>query len=984
MLVQHVRHAVVVLAVLQLFSTGASGQTLGAATIDGSVRDTSGAVLPGVTVEASSPALIEGARAAVTDAEGRYRIVDLRPGAYAVTFTLPGFSTFRREGLQLTTGFNAIVNAEMAVGTLEETITVTGEAPLVDTRNIQEQMTLPREALDALPTTQRTAHLAAMVPAVQGQGTQYHDVGGLGTDRGQQAAHGQRFDDVVWNIAGIDSRVFSGGNFMINTHTFQEVVIETLAGGAEASTGGVQINIVPRDGGNTFSGSFATEHTYSSWQASNVTSDLVARGLEPRASTTVKEYYDIGGGVGGPIVRDRLWFFTAHKYLAKGMYQQGNYWNALHGTMFYQPDRSRQGYLYDYFRDTSVRLTWQATDKHRIGLSYMTQPSCQCQYGLVESGLGGAPLVTPEAGGEHHYNPNYRPSITWTYPASSRLLLEAAAQVNGYFRVQKRAQGVSTTDIAIQDIGLGLLYGSRNTGYSKDNRIRTFERFSASYITSRHLFKFGVDFYQGSDGYKSRNDGNQVNQAMWFRFVNGVPDRVTISATPYGPYARTGAISLYAQDQWTIDRLTLNLGLRYDDYKAWAPAQHHAAGRFVPARDYPAVDNVPHFRDLSPRLGFAYDLFGTARTALKGALGRYPPRFNDVAMSNPAGNIATSAFRTWTDANGNFVPECVLGREVPGANGECGPLSDPNFGLPRGGTNYAPEVLTGFNAQNYNWQSSLSVQHELRPGMALNVGYFRTWYGHFLATDNLAVTPQDFDAYCITAPADSRLPTSGQELCGLYNIRPDKFGQVNNLVRDSSHYGKQSQIFNGVDITMNTRFVRGGLLQGGVSVGRTVTDNCIVVDSPEVARPGFCNVVPPWSSGTQVKLSAIYPLPWGLQTSVIFQNLPGAPITAQYAATNAQIAPSLGRNLAGGARSVTVDLIPPGTHFESRINQVDLRATRFFRLGSRFRLQANADLYNISNASNVLSMVTSYGANWLQPIQVMGGRLLKVSARVTF
>src|SRR3990172_8395952 len=182
--------------------------------------------------------------------------------------------------------------------------------------------------------------------------------------------------------------------------------------------------------------------------------------------------------------------------------------------------------------------------------------------------------------------------------------------------------------------------------------------------------------------------------------------------------------------------------------------------------------------------------------------------------------------------------------------------------------------------------------------MALNVGYFRTWYGGFLATDNQRWTPSDFDEYCITAPVDSRLPTSGQRLCGLYDIKPTAFGQVDNLVTQESHYGKQVQVFNGVDVTLTTRCGQGGQLSGGLSAGRTVTDNCFVVDSPQQARPGFCHVSPPWSSGTQVKFLVVYPLPWELQTSATYQNTSGIPIRAIYPASNAEILPSLGRNLA--------------------------------------------------------------------------------------
>ena len=275
------------------------------------------------------------------------------------------------------------------------------------------------------------------------------------------------------------------------------------------------------------------------------------------------------------------------------------------------------------------------------------------------------------------------------------------------------------------------------------------------------------------------------------------------------------------------------------------------------------------------------------------------------------------------------------------------------------------------------------MQHQLLPGMGLNVGYFRTWYGGFLATDNLALTPADSDPYCITSPVDSRLPTSGKQLCGFYDIRPAKFGLVDNLVTQASHYGKQRQVYNGVDATLNGRFLAGGQFQGGISMGQTVLDNCLVVDSQETARDGFCKVVPPWSAGTQVKFLVVYPLPWNLRTSLVYQNNPGISYGASYVASNAEVAGSLGRSLAGGARSVTKELVAPQTLFEPRLQQVDVRLSRIFHVGGA-RLTANADLYNVFNEDAVLQENTRYGDTWREVSLVMGGRMLRFTGQFDF
>src|SRR5260221_3592712 len=317
-------------------------------------------------------------------------------------------------------------------------------------------------------------------------------------------------------------------------------------------------------------------------------------------------------------------------------------------------------------------------------------------------------------------------------------------------------------------------------------------------------------------------------------------------------------------------------------------------------------------------------------------------------------------------------------------------MADQSFGTSVVTTRYAPDYLTGWGKAGYSWQGSASVQHELRPGMSLSVGYFRTWYGNFTATDNLAVAPQDYDPYCITAPVDARLQGKGGcQMCGLYDLKPAKFGQVNNLMTLASNYGKQTEVYNGVDIGMNARFGIGGVLFGGVNIGQTVANSCFVVDSPQAASQSqFCKTVNPQK---QVKFAAAYPLPrWGFQVSATFQNLPGINTLASYVASNAQIAPSLGRNLGAcptstGACPATavINLIEPNTVREPRQTQLDVRLSKTVRLRGA-RVQVKLDAYNLFNASDIQLMSTRYGATWLNASSILAGRTFKVGAQVNF
>ncbi|OFW00453.1 MAG: hypothetical protein A3I61_04955 [Acidobacteria bacterium RIFCSPLOWO2_02_FULL_68_18] len=1018
---------IVVVAVWSLSFAPASGwaQVADTASIAGVVRDASGGVLPGVTVEAASPVLIDKVRTTVTDGQGLYRIVDLRPGTYLVTFSLPGFSTLRRDGLVLTTGFTAAVNAELRVGAVEETITVTGETPVVDISNVRQQTTLERATLDALPTTGRLAMYAQIIPGATYGNSAWQSVGGLDERGNAFGIHGSRFDDNAPVVDGIVQRLQGGAIFVFNNLTFQEVVVETGGLSAERATGGVQMNIVPKDGGNTFSGSFSTSHSSPDLQASNLSDELRARGL--RFASSLKQHYDTGGAVGGPIVRDRLWFYGAYRFGANQQYQQGNYFNKLQNVnvstdpvyrvTFYEPDLSRPGFTDDYYRDYSLRTTWQAAAKHKIVASFQVQPNCSCFWPLLELGPQQGVQGTPEAVGAHNYKVNYLPLVSWTYPATDRMLFEAGASANVFDNNTLRTDpSVGLDTIAITELSGNFRYGSRALGLSHAQGYRVQhnrqyrQRVSMSYITGAHAFKVGGDFNEYSEGSPGKaNDWNQINGARSYTFRDRIPQQVTIYAVPFEALWRARDLAAYVQDQWTIRKLTLNMGVRFNVFNGSAPATDMPAGPFVSARSFPERHDSPNWSNVNPRLGAAYDLFGNGKTAVKVSLGRYT-RYQVTlnAIDPPANNQAPSTTRTWTDANRNYVPDCDLRNSV--ANGECGPWSNLNFGRIVGGNRRrADDAREGWNGQEYNWQASAGVQHELGPNVALNVSYFRTWYGGLLVTDNMAVTAADYDPFCVTAPRDPRLPGGGgNEICGLYDVKPAAFGRVDNVITQSSNYGDQTEIYDGVDVTLQARFGSGAQIGGGLSAGRTVSDTCalnalpqvgvntmfgvdVAANAPIVPRTGaFCDTDRP---ATQVKVLAIYPLPWDFQVSATYQNIPGIPVTASRAFTNAEIRPSLGRDLGqcrGAATctaNVLVDMIPQGAEFEDRLQQVDVRFTRAFR-AARARIRANADFYNLFNAGDVLNMTTRYagatGGQWLQPIQILGGRMFKFSAQLDF
>ena len=1003
-------HRAVRLVLIVLAAVATPSVLFAQAVVTGVVKDASGAVLPGVTVEAASPALIEKVRSATTDGSGQYRIVDLRPGSYDVSFTLAGFSTVKREGIVLAGTATVTVNADLKVGAVTETITVTGASPLVDVQGVASEHSITRELLDSVPTGRTVHTMATLIPGLTVQGGSSNpnvaDVGGSAIAVTPQAMiHGGSASDQRLLMDGLPIAamgVSNATNFQINIASIQELTIDTAGLSAEDNSGGVRLNIVPREGGNQFRATVFADGSGPSLQSSNYTDDLKARGFpQPNPIKPLQTAYTINPAVGGPIMKDKLWFYAAvnrvHNATYVAVYPNKNAGNMNAWTYVPDPNGTFPS-LDSLLYGENGRLTWQATPKNKLAFYLDGQGRCACP----EANAALSPEAQPSG-----ILPNaHFASLTYTAPISSRLVLDIAAldRLDGFRR--SGALPIDPAMIPVTDTGTGITYRSYASETQRLLNRNQDLRGTVSLVTGAHAIKAGFQ-----TEWTSNDATNGVNtQSVSYRFTNGVPNSITLFADPRQSINKANESGMFLQDRWTLKRLTLTGGLRYDFYNSYFPDQTAGPVLLAPTRNisFPAADGV-RWHDITYRTGAAYDVMGNGKTAVKVSLNKYLAAMNTGtgtiggysfgAPLNPVNRVAISTTRSWNDANKNFTPDCNL--LLATANGECGALANSSFGQAVVSTTYDPSILTGWGNRQYNTEFVAGVQQQVLERLAVEVSYLHRSYGNFVLTDNLSVAPSDFTQFSMVAPVDARLPNGGgQTISGLYDVNPGKFGQTNNFVTLSKNYGDVSHTWQGVDVSTNIRAMKGLTFQAGISTGSTAQDTCGVrALLPEWAQNGansafnatgptipYCNFSTLWL--TQFKGLGTYNVPKvDVQVSAGFQSMPGPLVTADFNATNAFTQASLGRPLAGSVANVPVNLIPTGTLYGERMNTLDMRFSKLFHFAGRGRLSLNMDVFNTLNASTVIIQNNAYSpttSTWQTPQTVIAGRLIKFGAQFDF
>jgi hypothetical protein len=928
------RAALSALALLLIFTTARGVAAQSSSSIVGVVRDASGAAVPGVSVEVASPALIERQKVVVTEGDGTYRVVDLRPGKYTVTFSLPGFQTVRRENVELNTAFTATGDATLTVGGVEEQVTVTGGAPLIDTRSGTSERPLTRELLEGIPVG-RIPNVAVML--VPGATTARPDVGGSETGQTSNASiHGSQGRDLVWNTDGLNmtSNTANGGlsGQYPNQGAYEEVVVQTRALPAEVGAGGVSVNLVSKDGSNTFRGDLFTTYTGDSLQSSNVTSEQRDRGLVAPSST--KTFYDMNVGAGGRIVKDALWFYGSARRFRIDRYEANTF----------NPDKT-QSLDENLIWNATGKLTWQVNSANRLS-GFVDYGNKLREHRRELTSI--YQFISPEAS---YRSPLGGPVANVKLYSTIRPTLLLETGFSWYYVPWSLdyQPGLSADALPRIDLAQSTLSGAAAPSMTLAVQERRTTSAILSYLPSwrggAHQIKVGVQAEQSpyEQDYDTLGHGD-----LMARYRNGVPDSVLVYNTPVNTNLNQLELAAFVQDSWTVkQRLTINAGVRFERLTAGVNEQSAPAGQFVPERHFDAQPNVIEWNNAVPRLSAAYDLTGSSKTVIKGSISQFTQRQGASLVNQFNPMRQNSEVRTWKDANGDLIPQFL----------EIGPGQGA---LDRGATvRVSPDL-----GRPTQWEATASVEQQVSGNLSFSVSYFHRRYNDLTAVVNTAVSADDYTPLVITNPLDGTPFT-------VYNQSAASIGHVDNVLLNSDLL---TQEYDGVDVTVNRRFDENLTLFGGVTVGRNKAATSASRNPNDLINSSGYD---PLDSRVILNLSGIYRLPWAVNFSSHFAYYSGQPLRRVYT-----ISPSI----VPGLRQTNQDvlLVPTGTYRKPDQTLLDVRLGRKFTGPTGISFEPQIEVYNLLNENGSLTEVEQVGASLGRISRNIDGRLVRFSLRVGF
>ncbi len=936
----------------------AAGQTVGATTgaIDGTVTDTTGAVLRGVTITVSGDALM-GKRSAVTNREGFYRVPALPPGEYTLVFTVEGFRTVNREGIYVGLGLTATVNVEMDIGTLNETVTVERTSPVVDRQSTAIGANFDARQLASLPGSRSMFAILAATPAVH---VARIEVGGGSGDAGSPYSAYGTFGANRPMVEGIHVAGIFPTGFTLDFGSFDEVSVGAAAHGAEWQAPGVQMQFISKSGGNQYRGTLYVDYENKAWQSFNVDEDQIARGsrsgrgLDPRDVNRLWGYHDINADAGGYIRRDTLWWY--------GSFRDQDV-SARYVNFPVKPHRTR---LTNY----SGKGTYEITPNNKIVAFGQTgrnhQPNRLDPFGPAGGSLSATTAINEsEDATTKQLTWGWIWKGEWNSVINDRLFLEVRA---GQFGAD-RSQTPNGTAPRFEDVGNSIVRGGTRDwqrNLRRDQVLGSLSYFKDDWFGNHHL-KVGGEILRSTETetWRKGYPGDVLHVLR-----NDTPIEVYLFETPSMSEAGLWTSAAYATDSWRLNgRLTLNLGLRFDRLRSFLPEQIHPPGRFNPTlQTFAAVRNLIDWNVIAPRIGAIHDLAGDGKTIAKFSYGQYwdAPSPTQLGFNvNPNANVWWRRY-PWNDPDNS-------GAWGPGEEGDPDSLLDSRGGVARESVD--PGLDLPFVREVAAW-----VERELPANVAVRTGVVRRGERQQYMRQN---ANQPFEAFAapviISDPGPDGRAGNADDGPGIpgYNLRPEYVGlspvnSVRNVPNSDSHYWTW-------DITATKRFDGRWSLVAGFAhtwsrdqasayFGQSVRQNTYPLTPNDLINAGTNgrHEFRVWSA----KIHGTYEGPWRVRVTPLLRHQSGQPFGRTFSTS------------LNYSNTVRILAEPMGTRRMDTITILDVRVEKGFRLAGGRRVAGFVDIFNLLNANPESHTNWSSGSSFLRPLTIVPPRIARIGVKV--